>query len=127
MSRCVRVGAGLPKVFASLTEAALLAANPILLTMMEVKIQCDCGSKFKFDVEPVNGMMPGPVHCPTCNADATVAANVVISQNRQAALTAPVPPTGGIRLRVAGAAAPAETAESSPALSANRRLLERTT
>jgi uncharacterized protein YxjI len=91
--------------------------------MMEVKIQCDCGSKFKFDVEPVNGMMPGPVHCPTCNTDATVAANVVISQNRPAA---PAPPAGGTRLRVAGAA-PVETAESSPALSANRRLLERTT
>jgi uncharacterized protein YxjI len=95
--------------------------------MMEVKIQCDCGSKFKFDVEPVNGVMPGLVHCPTCNADATVAANVVISQNRQAALVAPAPPVGGIRLRVAGAAAPTESAESSPALSANRRLLERTT
>jgi hypothetical protein len=91
---------------------------------MEIKIQCACGTKFKFDVEPVNGMMPAPVHCPTCNADATVAANVVISQNRQ---VAPVPPVGGIRLRVAGAAAPVEAAESSSALSGNRRLLERTT
>ena len=94
--------------------------------MMEVKIQCACGAKFKFDVEPVNGMMPAPVHCPTCNADATVSANVIISQNRQAALAAPAPPVGGTRLRVAGAAAPVEAAES-PGFSANRRLLERTT
>jgi uncharacterized protein YxjI len=93
---------------------------------MEVKIECACGTKFKFDVEPVNGMMPAPVHCPTCNANATVSANVIISQNRQAALAAPAPPTGGTRLRVAGAA-PAEAAESAPSLSANRRLLERTT
>jgi uncharacterized protein YxjI len=94
---------------------------------MEIKIQCACGTKFKFDVEPANGMMPAPVHCPTCNADATVASNVAISQNRQTTLTAPVPPVGGIRLRVAGAATPFEAAESSSALSANRRLLERTT
>jgi uncharacterized protein YxjI len=93
---------------------------------MEVNIQCACGTKFKFDVEPVNGMMPAPVHCPTCNADATVSANVVISQNRQAALVPTAPPAGGTRLRVAGAA-PVEAAESAPGFSANRRLLERTT
>ena len=110
---------------ASQTETVLLPANSTCLLTVEIKIQCDCGTKFKFDVEPVNGMMPAPVHCPTCNADATVSANVVISQNRQAALAAPAPPVGGIRLRVAGAAAPAEAAES-PGFSANRRLLERT-
>jgi uncharacterized protein YxjI len=93
---------------------------------MEVKIQCACGTKFKFDIEPVNGMMPAPVHCPTCNADATVSANVVISQNQQAALIPTAPPAGGTRLRVAGPA-PADAVESAPGFSANRRLLERTT
>lgn len=95
---------------------------------MEVKIQCDCGTKFKFDVEPVNGMMPSPVHCPTCNADATAQANVIISQNRQPSLVPTAPPAGAVRLRVAGGAAPeAEGAEASSGLSANRRLLDRTT
>jgi len=25
---------------------------------MELKVVCDCGQKFKFEVEPVNGQMP---------------------------------------------------------------------
>jgi len=25
---------------------------------MEIKIECGCGTRFKFDVEPVNGRMP---------------------------------------------------------------------
>jgi hypothetical protein len=29
--------------------------------MMEIKVHCLCGQKFKFDVEPVNGAMPFPV------------------------------------------------------------------
>jgi uncharacterized protein YxjI len=95
---------------------------------MEIKIQCACGTKFKFDVEPVNGMMPSPVHCPTCNADATVQANVVISQNRPASLVPAAPPAGAPRLRVAGAAASAaEGTEASFTPSINRPLLERTT
>jgi hypothetical protein len=47
---------------------------------MELKVVCDCGQKFKFDVEPVNGQMPFKMNCPVCNADATHAANAAISQ-----------------------------------------------
>jgi hypothetical protein len=47
---------------------------------MELKVVCDCGQKFKFDVEPVNGQMPFKMNCPVCNADATRAANAAISQ-----------------------------------------------
>jgi hypothetical protein len=38
---------------------------------MELKVVCQCGQKYKFDVEPVNGQMPFTVNCPLCNADGT--------------------------------------------------------
>src|SRR5437762_8686963 len=46
---------------------------------MEIKIVCDCGTKFKFDVEPVHGRMPAPVGCPSCGADTTAQANAIIA------------------------------------------------
>jgi len=42
-------------------------------------VQCDCGQKFKFDVEPVNGAMPFTVNCPSCGADQTHAANAMLA------------------------------------------------
>src|SRR4051794_41167280 len=56
---------------------------------MEVKIECDCGTKFKFDVEPLHGRMPMPVGCPECASDRTAQANQFIAQNA-AAVTASV-------------------------------------
>src|SRR5689334_8796028 len=56
---------------------------------MEIKVQCQCGTKFKFDVEPVHGRMPMPVNCPECASDRTADANQFITQNA-AALTAAV-------------------------------------
>lgn len=55
---------------------------------MEVKIQCPCGTRFAFDVEPVNGRMPVRVKCPGCGADGTDLANEMI---RQKLAPAPVP------------------------------------
>jgi hypothetical protein len=46
---------------------------------MTIKIQCVCGSKYSFDVEPVDGRMPYAVQCPTCNADGTEMANQIIA------------------------------------------------
>jgi hypothetical protein len=46
--------------------------------MLEVKIQCDCGQRYKFDVEPVNGAMPYAVKCPICHLDGTAKANEVL-------------------------------------------------
>ena len=48
--------------------------------MITVKVQCGCGQKFAFDVEPVNGRMPQPVKCPVCGADGTAAANEIIAR-----------------------------------------------
>lgn len=54
--------------------------------MLEIKVVCNCGQKFKFDVEPVNGLMPFVVNCPICGADGTAAANAILAQ------TSPAPP-----------------------------------
>lgn len=48
--------------------------------MIPIKIQCSCGQRYAFDIEPVNGRMPAPVACPVCGADGTVAANEIIAQ-----------------------------------------------
>ena len=82
--------------------------------MIEIKIQCGCGQRYSFEVEPVGGAMPSPVACPVCGADGTVAANEAISQALSAAApaqlvldtskgsAASIPaPTGAPRLRTA--------------------------
>jgi hypothetical protein len=61
---------------------------------MTIKIQCPCGSKYSFEVDPVEGRMPFAVHCPTCNADGTEMANQLIAEapgNRSCASTPPRP------------------------------------
>ena len=50
---------------------------------MEVKIQCDCGAKFKFEVEPWRGHLPVPIHCPQCGSDATNAAEAQLGAARE--------------------------------------------
>ncbi|HEY3912844.1 MAG TPA: hypothetical protein VGN61_00040 [Verrucomicrobiae bacterium] len=46
---------------------------------MTIKVQCPCGAKYSFEVEPVEGRMPYAVSCPVCNADGTEQANEVIA------------------------------------------------
>src|ERR1700690_355788 len=48
--------------------------------MIELKVQCDCGQKYKFDVEPSHGRMPFTVNCPVCGADGTENPNALIQQ-----------------------------------------------
>ena len=55
---------------------------------MELKVVCQCGQKYKFDVEPVGGRMPFTVNCPVCNVDGTPAANAQL-----AGKTSTVPPS----------------------------------
>ena len=47
--------------------------------MMPVKIQCGCGQKYAFDIEPVCGRMPGKIACPVCGLDGTRVANEIIA------------------------------------------------
>jgi len=79
--------------------------------MVPVKVECDCGQHYAFDVEPVNGRMPTTIGCPGCGADGTDAANHSIAQTLSAA--APAPAT------IAYALAPTPVA---PAPSAGLRL-----
>lgn len=46
---------------------------------MEVKVQCGCGLKYAFDVEPVDGRMPATIFCPKCGGDGTASANEMIA------------------------------------------------
>ena len=39
---------------------------------MEIKLNCECGQKYKFDVEPRDGRMPITVACPICGVDSTL-------------------------------------------------------
>src|SRR5712671_3202077 len=111
---------------------------------MEIKIQCGCGTKYKFDVEPANGRMPTRVQCPSCSADGTTDANQILAQK------IPYVPRPPVELlepsAVAGAASPGlriagssshgggtAVAEAAPAAAerpgsySGRSLLERTT
>ena len=48
--------------------------------MVPIKIDCECGQRYAFDVEPVNGRMPSAVACPACGVDGTIAANEFITR-----------------------------------------------
>lgn len=50
---------------------------------MELKIVCQCGQKYKFEVEPAGGRMPHTVNCPVCNADGTAIANARLAEHFQ--------------------------------------------
>jgi hypothetical protein len=70
---------------------------------MEIKVQCVCGQKYKFDVEPVNGGMPHGVNCPVCGADGTAAGNAAIAQlapaaPRAVAVPVAAAPASGLQL-----------------------------
>jgi len=111
---------------------------------MEIKIQCGCGTKYKFDVEAVNGRMPIRVQCPSCGADGTTDANQILAQKIP---YAPRPPVVLLEssaasvassqgLRIAGSAShaggtavaePAQAVAAYPGSYTDRSLLERTT
>jgi len=59
--------------------------------MIEVKVICPCGTKFKFDTDPVDGRMAAPVICPRCNENQTELANQDIA-TKLAAAAAAAPP-----------------------------------
>jgi hypothetical protein len=90
--------------------------------MIPVKVQCTCGQRYAFDVNPVDGHMPAPVKCPSCGADGTVAANQLIAQalaaqpapQPVAVPAAPAPTSSGIRLAIPPPPAPTVAAPPPP-------------
>jgi len=89
--------------------------------MIPIKLQCGCGQRYSFDVEPVNGGMPSSVACPVCGADGTAAANQVIAQTLAAQPVAPEVPVAptipAMRLR-STASSPAPSLPAAPVSSA---------
>lgn len=70
---------------------------------MNITIDCPCGLRYEFEVEPVNERMPMPVSCPECGADGTELANAMILQ--QLAPSAPVRvPNPYVRVAIIAAA-----------------------
>jgi hypothetical protein len=92
--------------------------------MIAIKIQCGCGQKYAFDVEPVAGGMPAAVACPVCGDDGTAAANAVIAQSFPAQPAIAAPASAGLRVSgLAKAPAPAPSvhvAAAPPSSSAPR-------
>lgn len=86
---------------------------------MEIKIHCSCGTKYKFEADPVESRLPAPVACPACGLDGTEAANEYI---RQAVATVPK-----VRVKVAvpaSAAVPAPPATPIPPAASENPLPE---
>lgn len=77
-----------PKSFTQDAPKYLLATFTNTIRIMELKIFCGCGAKYKFDVEPVQGRMPKAIQCPVCGVDGTAQANQLLQQSLAAA---PVP------------------------------------
>jgi len=91
---------------------------------MEIKIQCGCGTKYKFDVEPLNGRMPVGIVCPNCGNSGIADANQQIAQKLGSAPPTyspppasvpppPSPPVGG-SLRINREVAEAPVADDAP-------------
>lgn len=72
---------------------------------MELKVACNCGQNYKFDVTPVGNQMPFAVACPSCGVDGTAAANTILGQ--MPAAPAPAPVLAKPSLSLSAAAAPA--------------------
>ena len=81
--------------------------------MMPIKIECECGQHYAFEVEPVNGQMPLQIACPTCGADGTATANESISRQLTPVATA-IPSPAPAPMRLAVAANPARTSHAPP-------------
>ncbi len=84
--------------------------------MVNIKIICECGQKYCFDVYPANGRMPAPVQCPVCGVDGTAAANEIMTRTLGAQ---PQPTTlslqpASVRQRPVPPAPPASAASNQP-------------
>src|ERR1051325_9712079 len=80
--------------------------------MIAIKIQCGCGQRYAFDVEPVSGRLPAPVFCPVCRADGTTAANSILSERVQAATVVATAPR--VAVAANGVAAPVQIPTAAP-------------
>lgn len=68
--------------------------------MTRIKLQCECGQRFAFEVEPVNNRIPSEVLCPACGADSTAAANAFLAQNVEQQAAVSIPQKEPIRISI---------------------------
>lgn len=87
--------------------------------MITLKIECACGQRFAFDVEPVDGRMPAAVFCPGCGADGTAIANAALTPNQPPPPATPPPPAKPGGLRFASQSKPPAPEPESPTVPAN--------
>ena len=85
--------------------------------MVELKVQCDCGQKYKFDVDPVNGRMPFTVACPVCGADGTGKANTLLQQLPEFQVAQPPPAPEQSKLRINRPTAETPSSSAPPPIS----------
>ena len=82
---------------------------------MTIKLDCPCGQRFAFDIEPVENRMPQAVGCPSCGVDATPAANEFIARQAPAAAVSPPAPRTGLRVSGASHGTPSPPPSPPPA------------
>lgn len=68
--------------------------------MITVKILCQCGTKFAFEVDETLTLSAGVITCPNCGADASSAANTQIAAARSVESTQSPPPATSHRVRL---------------------------
>lgn len=84
--------------------------------LTRIKIQCGCGQRYAFDVEPIGDRLPGAVSCPSCGADGTGAGNAILAERAPAA--APIAVAAPALVAASGARGVAQMgiAASAPAM-----------
>lgn len=63
-----------------LVVPARAATVSVQASVLDVKVHCACGTRYIFEVRPVDGRMPMPVFCPWCGEEGTNLANSTIEQ-----------------------------------------------
>jgi hypothetical protein len=79
--------------------------------MIPIKVYCECGQHYAFDVEPINGRMPCAVACPACGQDGTTSANAIIAGQLP---PPPGSPANNATLHVVNSAPPAPGSPIAP-------------
>ncbi len=83
-----------------------------LIPMIPIKIQCPCGQRYVFDVDPSLSEIPHAVSCPSCGMDGNEAAKELLHQ------ATAVPATATPKLRVSAVTVGNTIAAAAPRISA---------
>lgn len=79
----------------------------MMCDFVPLKVNCPCGQHYSFEIEAVNGKMPGPVQCPACGADGTAGANATLAAIFKGEVAGTVAPKPQGKLSLTAATKPA--------------------